>query len=262
MADYRQETDFFHDIVQKVRTLLATSEPLTIAEDKGVGDYATHVDVAVENLVVDEIQKRFPGDAILAEESHAKVAIPKGRIWIIDPICGTSNLGKGINNYCTNIALADGGELVAACVIDHSCGDYFWSVGEGRVYVNDQLHQKIAEDFGIKIDVDFGAIRMVDRATQEKHNRAVLTLVEETEYDLISLNSSLTFAYAAIGKTDGFINVANHPWDIAAASFLIQQSGAIITDMEGQPWSLSSKGAIAGRNREIHSRLLSIYHKS
>lgn len=110
------------------------------------------------------------------------------------------------------------------------------------------------------IDVDFGPLPSVDKPQKEKHNRFLKNLISETSnYYLISLNSSLGFAYTAIGKVDGFLTVFNHPWDICASSFLIQQSGGIITDLSGEPWALESVGAIAAKDKEIHQKLLQTY---
>src|ERR1700729_4087587 len=136
----QSEADFFHDIAGMVRDLvLSFNGKASVAQYKdNIGDYATEVDIAVEKLIVSEIQKRFPGASILAEEGHSDVVIPDTRIWIIDPICGTTNLGRGLRSFCTNIALADNHTLIASCVIDHSQNDYFWSVGNQELFINDQ----------------------------------------------------------------------------------------------------------------------------
>src|SRR3989344_286632 len=258
--ELKKEIDFFHFISGK--TLRVVSDPnknVEISRHKSVGDFATQLDVDVENLIVNEIKKRFPNDQILAEEGHENTKISQGRIWIIDPICGTNNLVRGIKNFCTNIALADDHKLIASCVIDHSQSDYFWSIGEGKVYINDNLFEPNEERFDVMIDVDFGAVVSVDKVQKEKYNRFLKKLIIETNYYLISLNSSLGFAYTAVGKVDGFLNITNHPWDICASGFLIQESGGIITDLLGKQWTLQSVGAIAAKNKEIHQKLLKTY---
>src|SRR3989338_10397659 len=263
MNSFLQEKDFFHFIASTVCNLVSNSDKnITIAQHKREGDFSTKVDVDVENLIVSEIKKRFPEDHILAEEKHTNTIIPKGRIWIIDPICGTNNLARGIKNFCTNIAFADNNKLIASCVIDHSQDAYFWSIGEGKVYINDNLFEPNEERFDVMIDVDFGAVVSVDKVQKEKYNRFLKKLIIETNYYLISLNSSLGFAYTAVGKVDGFLNVDNHHWDICASGFLIQESGGIITDLLGKQWTLQSVGAIAAKNKEINQKLLKTYLNS
>lgn len=258
-------TSFIHSIAPEIIKLVkeGTNEEITVVADKGpAGDYATQVDVATENYIVSAIQRDFPDDEILAEEGYSDTAIPAGRIWLIDPICGTNNLGKGINNFCTNIALVDGGKVIASCVVDHSQGEYFWSVGNNSVFVNDKPYVAPSLALGQKVDIDFGSVRSVGPGLRQKHNNLLRKLIEETDYDIISLNASLGFAYTAIGKTDGFVNVFNHPWDIAAASFLIQQAGGILTALDGSPWDLTTVGAIGGRTVEVHQKLLKLFLES
>lgn len=256
------EANFFQHIVPLVRDVVERggSQP-TVAVNKRVGDFATETDIAVENCIVEELSKAFPDDEVMAEEGHAEAEIPEGRIWIIDPICGTSNLGRGLASFCTNIALADGGILIASCVIDHAKGDFFWSVGDNTVYVNDSPLAPHALDDrpDIYIDIDTGALPNTDEETKDRLFAAARRLSSIPGYLPNSTGSSLNFAYTAVGKVDGFINTMNHPWDIAASSFLIQQSGGIITDREGDPWSLMSIGAIGARNRSIHQTLLEAY---
>lgn len=260
------ETEFFHNIAVKVRELVSGYKgKAAVAQYKqAVGDYSTEIDIAVEKLIVSEINKRFPNDSILAEEGHADTTTSTGRVWIIDPICGTSNVGRGLASYCTNIALAEKTELVAACVIDHSQNNYIWSVGNGEVYINNQLFQRQTahKSFGTVIDIDFGALFRVSEAQQERHIGSMLKLIQNAGFRLISLNTSLGFAYTAVDKIDGFINAMNYPWDICAASFLIQQSGGIITDLEGKSWNLGSVGAIGANSAAIHKRLVDAYSES
>lgn len=257
------EADFFHYIAAEVRRLVLSFDgKAEVAQYKDVlGDYATEVDVAVENCIVTEISKRFPNDVVLAEEGHSDVVIPNTRIWIIDPICGTTNLGRGLKNFCTNIALAENKQLIASCVVDHSQNDYFWSIGNNEVYVNDQLFvaKDMPEDFGVVIDIDFGALGNVDQPKKKLLTDAAYKLTLEPGYMLQSLSSSLGFAYTAVGKVDGYINSYNHPWDICAASFLLQQRGGVITQLDGAPWMLESVGAIGASSAQLHAKLLEAY---
>ncbi len=263
MNNLQKEETFFHYIAKKVReTVSNQSKKIIIAQHKKENDFSTQIDVDVENLIVKEINRRFPQDQILAEETHTATKIPQGRIWIIDPICGTNNLARGIRNFCTNIALADNNKLIASCVVDHSQNDYFWSTGRNEVFVNDVLFESYEKRFDIMIDVDFGATTAVDKSVKEKHNRFLRKLITENNYYLLSLNSSLGFAYTAIGKVDGFLSVFNNLWDISAASFLIQQAGGVISDLLGNPWTLKPGGTIAAKNKEIHRRLLEAYLSS
>lgn len=261
--DLQSEKEFFHHIADQVLQLVVTQEgSAEIAKHKSiVGDLATKMDMDVERLIVDEIGKCFQGDSIMAEESYADTPISDGRMWIIDPICGTTNLSRGINWFCTNIALVDNRQLIASCVIDHSQGVYYWSIGNNELYLGDQLlpRMDIAERKKIVIDVDFGAIYRMSDDDKRKHCDAVCGLSMRPGYMIVSPSSSLGFTYTAARKIDGFINAINYPWDIAAGSFLLQQAGGIITDLDGQPWNLTSIGAIGATDAIVHQTLVESY---
>lgn len=259
MTKLDQEALFFHDISRQIIELVQKSPLTDIVADKGAEGYATALDVTVENQIVAEIQKRFPADAILAEESATKNPLPRTRLWIIDPICGTSNMAKGLRTFCTNIALCDNKQVIAACVIDHSRLEYTWSVGSNIIVTNSEIVRPVDAHAGIKVDVDFGSYRRASPEKQEYHGRAVRWLLKNTDYDLISFNASLGFMYTATGKVDGFINLYSHPWDVAAASFLIQQVGGIVTTLDGNVWTIESGEVLAGRTPAVHANLLKAY---
>lgn len=258
MSEYSAEEKFFHDISSKVIDLVNQEGSISVAVQKGDSDYSTTVDLAVEDLIVSEINQRFPEDLILAEENHNQTIPSKGRVWIIDPICGTVNLAKGINNFCTNIALADNGQLLASCVVDHSQNIYIWSTGNSKIHINNSLYKHTSNPSTV-IDIDLGSLPFVYKTKVEKLTKTAFKILSETNFQIISLNTSLSFAYTAIGKVDGFINIYNHPWDICAAAFLIQQSGGMITDPEGNNWKIDSVGAIGAKNAEVHKTLLGFY---
>lgn len=261
MDTLQKEKDFFIAIAPKLRQLVSSyGEHVAVAEHKHVSsDYSTVVDVAAEELIVSELQMLFPGDQILAEEGHSDTAIPETRVWIIDPICGTNNLGRGINNFCTNIALSDNKTLIAACVVDYSNGDFIYSIGDNKVYCNNEIIEPRESDRGTTIDIDLGALPKGVQSHNDTHVKFIANLLRDTDYMLLSLNTSLSFTYVATGKLDGVVNAHNFPWDICAPAFLVQQSGGIITDLRGNPWSITSDGAIVAKNAEVYRTLLDCY---
>jgi myo-inositol-1(or 4)-monophosphatase len=264
MNNLDKEAEFFKEVSVRVLELAKnfSSRP-AVAKQKGrSGDYATELDIAVEELIVAEINQRFPGDAVLAEEAHSDTKISDGRIWIIDPICGTNNLGRGIKNYCTNIALAENKKLIAACVIDHACQDIVWSIGEGAIHVNDGMLEPAPIDLGVTIDIDFGALDSCSNEAKSRHVRFAEKVLLETDFTLTGINSSLCFLYTATGKLDAFANPSAHPWDICAGAFLLQQAGGIITDLNGNEWNIETIGTIGAVDKNIHKRLVELYRNS
>lgn len=260
---YSKEKAFFHSISHTVLTFVKENRKKARVEQyKTEGsqlNFATQIDVECENLIVSEITTRFPTDKIIAEENFSDQKVSDiGRYWAIDPICGTGNLARGLTVFSTNIALIENGKTVASCVLDHSSGEYVWSIGNHVVYVAEEQFVPKNKTTGIVVDVDLGSLMKCNEDERKKHIERVLKLSLARDFDLISLNTSLGFMYVAIGKMDGYISPKNNLWDIAAANFLIEQAGGLVTNLEGKPWTIYDVDCIAARTPEIHGKLLSL----
>lgn len=73
---------------------------------KGPQDFVTAADLAVERLVQDRIAEAFPRDGLLGEEGGLRAASPGARLWIVDPVDGTTNFLRGLPDWGVSIALA------------------------------------------------------------------------------------------------------------------------------------------------------------
>lgn len=255
---------FFHDIASKcIEHVEKSLENNTIAVHKHIaGDYATELDISVENLIVAELQTRFPDDEILAEEGYADTSIGEDRIWVIDPICGTTNLGRSINTYCTNIALVENRQIIAACVVDYSQNEYVWSVGSG-VYIGEKDPISIKHrDNARVIDVDYGAVMKASEAIKQQYGAVVTDITREQAWMVSSMNSSLSFAYVCMRKIDAAMCVSYNPWDAFASVFLVQQMGGIVTDYDGNDWTVDSRSFVMAMDAAVHERIMSAIKSS
>src|SRR6476660_1893577 len=81
--------------------------------EKGGGDFATNADVAAENAMLELLRRHRPDDGILAEESGSS-GIKGGRVWLIDPLCGTLNYAAKMRLVAVNVALKTGDRFTAA----------------------------------------------------------------------------------------------------------------------------------------------------
>lgn len=117
---FNKEIELFHELAVALIAVVERglkSNRVTQLK-KATVDYTTEVDVSVEDTIVEKIRTHFPQDDILAEEGYSETKIGDKRIWIIDSICGSSNMAHGMPFYCSNIALVNGGKVVAAWVVD------------------------------------------------------------------------------------------------------------------------------------------------
>lgn len=265
--DLTREQLFFHQISPIILdfTKTASKKIATVKKNipgKGV-EFATAADIGVEEIIIKEITSRFPRDRIVAEETAPDV-LPglKGRCWIIDPICGTNNFSRGSNLYATNIALAENGELIAACVINHNERNYIWSTGGRLVYVGkEQLRTSQIQQSTYIIEFDFPTAITAPEKEKTKFTKFIKSILNEKKYYIASYATSLAFTYTALGKIDAYIVPKTRIWDIAAPNFLVMQSGGVVSELDGKPWTIQSNNLLGARDRQLHDKLLELLNK-
>lgn len=253
---------FFHSISSQLLEFVPTQlQNIQIERQKDSSDtnFATQVDTLTESIIVLQIKEKFPGDLVIAEEgSSSQLFTEKGRYWIIDPICGTSNMSRGIPMFCTNIALAENGQLIAAMVIDYARRKYVWSIGQSRIFCKRNLLVKKSKTSGLVVDVNLSAYGKGKEIGVHLEN--VRKLLVTGKFFPVSFATSLGFLYVVTGRVDAILSPAIHLWDPAAAVFLIEQTGGVVTQINGDSWSVKnpSQTLLAAKTKELHTQILDL----
>ena len=84
--------------------------------------FARATNELVERMIVSTIRHRFPRDTVYGEEFGTPIGDP---IWVIDPIDGLVNFGRGTAYFCVSIAVIIGGVPRFGVVHDPLHGDTF-----------------------------------------------------------------------------------------------------------------------------------------
>ncbi len=89
-----------------------------------VSDIVTAADRAAEAYVVATLRRERPDDSILGEEG-ANYEGSSGRTWVIDPVDGTYNFHRGLDWWCSAVALADADGVLLGAVHQPATGESF-----------------------------------------------------------------------------------------------------------------------------------------
>jgi len=223
--------------------LMDRYERLERIDHKSARDVVTEADHLSEELIIDAIRERHPGDAILAEESGEHRAIAgeaptsgRGRLWIIDPLDGTVNYANGIPFFCVSIGLVVDGRASVGVVHDPTRGETFAATADGPAMLAASLgspsHAITASDkekvSDFVISMALGGKGAVGRS------RAVRRSIRISR----SMGSAaLALAYVGNGRFDAFVQQGGlSSWDVAAAGLIAERGGARVTAMDGGPW--------------------------
>lgn len=93
-------------------------------------------DRTAQAVIADLLLRERPGDAVLSEEApDSRVRLEARRVWIIDPLDGTSEFGQGRGDFAVHVALWQGtagvGQITDA-VVDVPVKGELWSTAKGR----------------------------------------------------------------------------------------------------------------------------------
>ncbi|WP_375476243.1 inositol monophosphatase family protein [uncultured Jatrophihabitans sp.] len=198
-------------------------------------DLVTDVDRASERWLSEELARRRPGDAILAEEGGALGApgVRGGTRWLLDPIDGTVNFVLGIPHYAVSVAVEVDGAVVAGAVANPASGETFTAVSGSGAYL-DGVRLGARRDVSLAravLGTGFG----YDAALRRRQVAVVAPLLPQVG-DIRRLGSAaLDLCFLAAGRLDGYFEAGLHEWDHAAGGLIAVEAGCAISGLRGRP---------------------------
>jgi myo-inositol-1(or 4)-monophosphatase len=218
-------------------------------------DLVTDADKASEKAILAFLRERFPGHAILSEETGASAG-GAGLRWIVDPLDGTTNYAHRVPHFCVSVGLEDGEGLLAGAVLDPLRGELFCAGrGRGATLNGEPIRASGEADLGRAL-LSTGFPYDV----WQKHQRP-LALFEGFLKRAQGLrragSAALDLCYVAAGRYDGFFEVTLKPWDLAAGALLVREAGGQVTDLIGGRLDLA-QGDVLASNRRLHSEMTAL----
>ena len=221
---------------------------------KGRHDLVTKADVASEEIILSYIKDTFPDDEILAEESTGEEALTDKRTWIVDPIDGTTNFAHQFPLFCVSIALFENKKAVMGLVYEVNQGEMFTAERGRGAWLNDnpinvsEIDQPDEALFGTGFP--YRDLELIDDYLQ-----LFKVFMEETQGVRRPGTAAYDLCCVAAGRFDGFYEYSLAPWDVAAASLIVQEAGGIVTDWDNDQKWLFGKRIIAA-NSKMHTYIL------
>jgi len=224
-------------------------------ERKGRIDLVTEYDRRSEALVLEAIATRFPGHAVLAEESGAAAggagAAPVR--WVIDPLDGTTNFAHNYPFFCVSIAAEVSGALAAGAVYDPLRDEMFAaSAGGGATLNGTPIRVSDIERLEDALIVTGFPYHVRERPEESLPAfRAFLMRAQAIRRDG---SAALNLCYLAAGRFDGFWEGALSPWDMAAGVLIVREAGGVVTGYRGDVFRLE-RAEILASNGRLHEEM-------
>ena len=190
-------------------------ENLQVAK-KGPRDFVTKTDKRVEEILIEELSKAKKNYSFLTEESGRIENNDKDKIWIIDPIYGTTNFLHGIPHFAISIALKIDNEIKSALILDPIKNEIFFAEKNNGAYFNNHR-------------IRVSNKKLLDECLFATNKNG---LISNDLNSRITGSAALDLAYVGNGRFDGYFQNNLNIWDIAAGILIVSEAGGKINKID------------------------------
>ena len=232
----------------------------SISEKSGLrGDVVTEVDFLCEKEIIDRIQKVFPRDTILAEESGETLG-NLNKKWIIDPLDGSLNYSHGYPCYCVSIGVEHNDELVVGVIYNPNLDELFVAEkGQGATLNGKNFKVSTTKTLEKSLLVTGFTPKIVGR--EDDNLKYFCDFMKSCQAVRRPGSAAMDLCYTAMGRFDGFWEACLNPWDMAAGVLIVREAGGRVTAFDGGLFSIYENNILA-TNGEIHQQMVDILVRS
>jgi myo-inositol-1(or 4)-monophosphatase len=220
-------------------------------------DFATEVDLAIERRVVAELQ-RLTGIGVHGEEFGGE-SIESDLVWVVDPIDGTFNYAAGTPLAAILLGLLVDGEPTLGLTWLPFMGQRYTAVVGGPVRCNGEELPRLGHGEVGEAIVGTGTFNIDSRGRYPGRYRATILAQLSRQCSRMRMHGAvgIDLAYVSAGILGAAISFGHHIWDHAAGVALVRAAGGIVTDLAGEPWTVTSPSALVAAPG-VHEQMLEI----
>ncbi|GHB00565.1 inositol monophosphatase family protein [Streptomyces chryseus] len=247
------------EIVPRYRQLAAHE----IVEKTGPHDLVTIADRQAEEHLTASLTRLLPGSVVVGEEAvHEDPSVYEALrgdapVWIVDPVDGTRQFVRGEAGFCTLVALAHRGEVLASWTYAPVLDEMAVAVRGGGARLN-------GKELRAGVPGSCATLRVAtshpDFSTPDQ--KAALLGLNVPGVEARPCGSAgLEYLAVARGDLDGVAFSWELAWDHAAGLLLVEEAGGAHATVAGQPFRLTGGNALpftAARDTATVARLTAL----
>ena len=149
----------------------------------------------------------------------------EGKYWVVDPIDGTANYFRGLDECCVSIALMEDDEALIGVIFNFNNNQMFTAVKDHGAFLNNAKISvsDITSKNKASITTGFPASESIESS---------MDFLEDLKgWKKVRMfgSAALSCAYVASGKCDYYAEKGVFLWDFAAGICLVKEAGGNIT---------------------------------
>jgi len=241
----------FEQIVREAGALAKESSLKNEVHTKGRLDFVTDADMAISK----ELGKRFaglvPGSRMLSEEEEYVQGL-QGKLFIVDPVDGTTNLMYNMQMSAVSAAYLEEGRLLLGAVYNPFTKEMFAAEeGKGAFLNGNPIH--VNDD----PDIEHALLGLEANADMNDPEHTFFKKLSKVHRRCRGLrwtgSAALDLVYVASGRLSACVFHYLHPWDYAAGWLILNEAGGRLTTAHGQaPDLIGRSGMLMASNGHLH----------
>jgi myo-inositol-1(or 4)-monophosphatase len=235
-----------YEAAEEIKKLQSEAQ---ISSKTSVVDLVTTADLKSEEILINKIQKIFPHDGIISEESEP-INENSNRKWVIDPLDGTVNYANNIPQVAITILLVEDSIPIQAIVLD-IYRDHIYEGYKGYGAFKDGLKLIISKKTEMKkalVATGFPYDRVLN---SQQYIPTFETILKNSGGIRRYGSAALDVCWVADNKFDAYYEFFIKPWDTLGASLILDEAGGCVEDETERFPSMKSNLIIAS-NSSIH----------
>lgn len=254
----KMNTEELEVLLKKAGKLFADRNAAAHTREKGVADYVTEVDFAVQQFIRRRLEELYPEVQFLSEEKSNEEIDKNGLVWVLDPVDGTTNLIHDYRASVISLALMQKGSVVLGMIYNPYTDELFSAQKGKGSYCNGQKIEVSGAETMEKCLISIGTSPYY-KEMAEKNFKVFQAIFKDCQDIRRSGSAALDLAYVACGRIEAYFERNLKIWNYAAGMLLVRESGGQVTDYRGNDADTEMISNITAANPKINSVLTEKY---
>lgn len=245
------------DIVGKIADRIF-SIPFDVEEKGSITNVVTSSDKAMQKALVEELGKLLPGSGFLGEEDG--LLEEREYMWIIDPIDGTQNFSRHIEECCVSVGLLHNGENELGVVYMPFLKNMYWAEKGKGAYKNGEKIHVSSRPF------NDGLLCTAMSLYRKEYAKVCSDIIYDAYLECNDVRRFGTCAYElcllAEGKVDLYFEIRISPWDFVGSEIILKEAGGELRALDMKyPPHFEPTPLIGANSLENVKKLSDIVHR-
>ncbi|MEU3774926.1 inositol monophosphatase family protein [Streptomyces sp. NPDC032472] len=238
-----------------------------VDEKSGPHDLVTVADRKAEEHLTAALTRLLPGSAVVGEEAvHADPTVygalrADAPVWIVDPVDGTRQFVAGDPAFCTLVALAHRGEILASWTFAPALDELATAVRGQGAYLGAERLACGSPQPGAELRVAVAH----PLYTTDKDKKVLSRLDVPGVAPRPCGSAGLEYLKVARGEVDGLAFTWPSAWDHAAGLLLVGEAGGAQSTVAGVPFRIDRDNELpfaVGRDEPTALRIRDLLRKA